>query len=182
MDEQLAFVHLIATRLDDADIPYMVTGSMALAVYAVPRMTRDIDLVVEYRPQDAVRLADLFAGDCYVDTDSVRQAADQRGMFNIIHNEWLIKADFIVRKDEAYRKTEFARRCQIEIGGMPIAVVAPEDLVLSKLHWAKDSASELQQRDVRQILESVTDLDMSYIEKWAIELGVDELLQKARTS
>jgi hypothetical protein len=88
----------------------------------------------------------------------------------------------IVRKDEAYRKTEFARRCQIEIGGMPIAVVAPEDLVLSKLHWAKDSASELQQRDVRQILESVTDLDMSYIEKWAIELGVDELLQKARTS
>ena len=46
MNEQLEFVKQIASRLDSAGIAYMLTGSMALAIYAVPRMTRDIDLVI----------------------------------------------------------------------------------------------------------------------------------------
>lgn len=83
-----------------------------------------------------------------------------------------------VRKDETYRKIEFQRRRLVDIEGLPVAIVAPEDLLLSKLHWAKDSMSELQLRDVRQIIASVVDLDMPYIEKWAGDLGVDELLKK----
>jgi len=34
-------------RLERAGIQYMLTGSIALSYYAQPRMTRDIDLVVE---------------------------------------------------------------------------------------------------------------------------------------
>jgi hypothetical protein len=67
MDEQLEFVKQIVSRLDSAGLRYMMTGSMAMAVYAVPRMTRDIDIVVEYRPEDAGKLAALFEPDCYVD-------------------------------------------------------------------------------------------------------------------
>ncbi|MEE9151178.1 MAG: hypothetical protein V3U20_05005 [Thermoplasmata archaeon] len=47
MDDQLEFVKLIASRLDSVGIAYMMTGSMAMAVYSMPRMTRDIDLVIE---------------------------------------------------------------------------------------------------------------------------------------
>ncbi len=43
VDEQLEFVKQIASRLASAEINYMMTGSMAMAVYATPRMTRDID-------------------------------------------------------------------------------------------------------------------------------------------
>ena len=50
MDEQFEFVKQIAARLEAADIPYMMTGSMAMAIYSVPRMTRDIDLVIEIKP------------------------------------------------------------------------------------------------------------------------------------
>jgi len=96
MDEQLEFLKLIASRLDSAGIPYMMTGSMAMAIYSIPRMTRDIDLVVEVTPADVDRIVGLFSEDCYIDQDSVRQAVRAHGMFNIIHNDWVIKADFII--------------------------------------------------------------------------------------
>jgi len=178
MDEQLEFVKQIAKRLDGAGMSYMMTGSMAMAVYAVPRMTRDIDIVVEFRPEDVGKLAGLFEQDCFVDIDAIQQAAVEQGMFNIIHKEWLIKVDFITRKNEPYRKTEFERRHTIEVEGVPVSVVAPEDLILSKLYWAKDSESELQQRDVRQMILLSPDLDWNYLDKWAPELGVAELLEK----
>jgi hypothetical protein len=181
VDEHLEFMKQIALRLESADIPYMVTGSMAMTLYAMPRMTRDIDFVVEYGSEDADRIVRLFQPDCYVDAESVRRAATERDMFNIIHNEWIIKADFIVRKDSAYHQLEFTRRRCVDIKGAAIAVVAPEDLILSKLEWAKDSQSELQKRDTRQIVESMGDLDWAYLENWAVSLGIGDLLEQVRS-
>ena len=66
MDEQRAFLLEIARRLERAGIPYMVTGSVALAAYSVPRMTRDIDVVVEIGPSDVERMVALFAEDCFI--------------------------------------------------------------------------------------------------------------------
>lgn len=180
MDEQLEFLKLIAQRLDSAGIAYMVTGSMAMGLFAVPRMTRDIDLVVEFASGDAERIASLFEKDCYLDLDGIRDAVARHGMFNIIHNEWIIKVDFIVRKDNEYRKVEFGRRREVELSGALISVVAPEDLILSKLCWARDSESQVQQDDARQLVKSVASLDWTYLEKWADVLAVRELLDLAR--
>jgi hypothetical protein len=182
MDEQLEFLRVIAARLDGAGIPYMVTGSLAQAVWAVPRMTRDIDVVVEVEPDDAQRLVGLFADDCVIDPDAVRDAIARRGMFNIIHAGWIVKADFIVRKDAAYRKVELGRRRSVDVAGTAIAFVSPEDLILSKLAWGKDSHSELQRKDARQLVESVADLDWAYLRTWAAELGVRDALDEAERS
>lgn len=178
MDEQREFLQQIVERLDSAGIPYMVTGSMAMAFYTEPRMTRDIDLVVVYTPEDANRIVALFERDCYIDAGSVRDAAVRRSMFNIVHNEMIIKTDFIVRKEGPFRELEFERRRVVDMEGFPVAVATPEDLILSKLHWARDSESELQQRDVRKLVESVADLDWPYLRKWAGELGVEHLLDR----
>ncbi len=180
MSEQLEFLKEVARRLDSAGIPYMVTGSLALVMYARPRMTRDIDLVIECRTADAETIVALFAPDCYVDEQSVRAAIAERTMFNIIHNQWIIKADFIVRKDDAYRREEFARRRRLEVDGVPVWVTAPEDLVLSKLHWSRDSGSSLQREDARAIVHSVADLDWAYLEKWAADLGIQDLLAEVK--
>jgi len=180
MDEQLEFIKLIASRLDSVGIHYMMTGSMAMAIYSVPRMTRDIDLVVEVEPIDVDKIVSLFSGDCYIDRDSVRQAVDARSTFNIIHNEWVVKADFIIKKNEEYHREEFARRQEVVIEDMTIFVVSVEDLILSKLVWGKQSQSELQLRDVRQMISTVSELDWKYMKKWAIVLGIDVLLEKAR--
>jgi len=178
MEEQLEFLRLIAARLHAAAIPYMVTGSLALAVWAVPRMTRDIDVVVEVGPADAQRLVGLFAGDCIIDAGAVQDAIARRGMFNVIHAEWIVKADFIVRKDTAYRKVELDRRRWLEVAGTSIAFVSPEDLILSKLAWGKDSHSDLQRNDVRQLIDAVEALDWGYLRTWAFELGVQDALER----
>jgi hypothetical protein len=180
VDDQLEFVKLIASRLDSIGIPYMMTGSIAMAVYSIPRMTRDIDLVVELEAVDVEKIVSIFSEDCYIDRNSVRQAVDSRSMFNIIHNEWVIKADFIVRKNEEYRRKEFSRKQKIVIEEMTIFVVSVEDLILSKLVWGKELQSELQLADVRQMISTVLELDWEYMKKWAIGLGVDKLLKKAK--
>jgi hypothetical protein len=128
VDEQLEFLKEIASRLHAARIPYMLTGSVALSVYAKPRMTRDVDVVVELQFKDVDQIVKLFEKDCYVNRDAVQRAAGEQSMFSIIHQEWVIKADFIVRKEEPYRRAEFERRREIDIGGLPIAVIALEEL------------------------------------------------------
>ncbi len=180
MDEQLEFMKLIASRLDSTGIPYMITGSMAMAIYSTPRMTRDIDLVVEVTPTDVNKIVDIFSEDCYIDQDSVMQAVHTHGMFNIIHNDWMVKADFIIRKNEDYRREEFERRQKINIDGIAISVVAAEDLILSKLVWGKRSQSDLQLHDVYQMISTVSELDWEYMQKWATALGVADLLRKAK--
>ena len=75
--------------------------------------------------------------------------------------------------------TEFARRREITIEGQPINIVAPEDLILSKLFWAKGSGSEFQLLDVRNLLKTVKRLNRPYLARWAKRLGIGSLYKKA---
>jgi len=164
-------------RLDQAGIPYMLTGSIALSYYARPRMTRDIDLVAELSGRDAKSLAALFAPDYYVSEADIARALAGEGMFNVLHLGKLVKLGFIVRKDNPYRRHEFGRRRRVRMPGFETWIVSREDLVLSKLAWAKDSGSELQLRDAQALLAG--DADRKYLERWAEELSVTDLLRKS---
>jgi hypothetical protein len=178
MSEELEVLKLVAQRLESADIPYMVTGSIACNFYTLPRMTRDIDIVIELKPQDAQKVYELFSKDFYIDKEAVKSEIARRGMFNIIHNKYIVKVDFIVRKDTEYRKEEFLRRRQIQIENEKIFLTAPEDLIISKLEWAKESHSEMQLKDVKNLLDNVKNLDYAYLEKWTTKLGLSELLKE----
>ena len=56
--------------------------------------------------------------------------------------------------------------------------VSPEDLILSKLDWAKESRSQMQLDDVRNLLRSVQGLDTEYLNRWADRLGLTTLYQE----
>lgn len=176
--EELAVLKEVTRRLNRAKIPYMVTGSIAANFYTVPRMTRDIDIVVELSERDIGQFIPLFEKDYYLEPNTVRGAVKNKAMFNLIQNEHVIKVDFVVRKNSEYRRTEFARRKQITVEGQTLYVVSPEDLILSKLHWAKDTGSEVQLSDVRNLLKSVKKLNRSYLARWAKRLGIESLYKK----
>lgn len=144
VSEELEVLKDVAGRLERAGIAYMVTGSIAANFYAVPRMTRDIDIVIELEEQDIGRFIPLFAKDCYLEPETVDRAVKDKGMFNLIQNEYVIKIDFVVRKETPYRRTEFSRRRKVAVDDRIICIVAPEDLILSKLAWAKDSKSAVK--------------------------------------
>jgi hypothetical protein len=175
MNEELQVLQLVTQRLEEAGIAYMVTGSVAMSFYAMPRMTRDIDIVIAIRETDIPRMVSLFKDDFYIDRDMVIEAVREEDMFNIIHNEYVLKIDFIVRKSDEYRQVEFARRCKVRIDSISIWLVSPEDLVLSKLWWAKDSHSEQQLSDVKNIMRHVRDLDRKYIKEWVQRLDLSEI-------
>ncbi len=173
MQNELDIVRDVSQRLDAAGIGYMLTGSMAMNYYAQPRMTRDIDVVVALRREDAERVVKLFSPDYYVSREAVDGSIAQQSLFNLIHNESVIKVDFIIRKQNEYRLNEFNRRQRIKIQDFGTWIVSKEDLILSKLFWAKDSRSELQLRDVRNLV--ATGCDRAYIERWTAQLGVANL-------
>jgi len=177
--EELEVLTMIAARLEAAGISYMVTGSVAANYYAVPRMTRDIDLVVELSSGDADRFCDLFEGDFYLDRDAVRAAVAGRGAFNLIQQAHVVKVDCIVRKNTDYRRTEFARQRRGSVEGRGFALVAPEDLIISKLDWMRATRSEVQLADVRNLLRSVPDLDKHYLAHWTECLGLGALYREA---
>src|SRR5690606_32571075 len=88
---ELDVLRIVSERLDRIGVSYMLTGSFALAWYATPRMTRDIDLVVAIRPLDVSRLIDVFVADFYVDEETARKAVASSRMFNLMHLESGIK-------------------------------------------------------------------------------------------
>ncbi len=179
MVNELEVLKIVAERLESSGIPYMVTGSMANNFYAMPRMTRDIDIVIQIGESDVEKVVALFSPDFYADGNQIMNAVKSRRMFNIIHNEGVVKVDFIVRKDAEYRRIEFERRKEITFEGTRLFVTSPEDLIISKLFWAKDTMSEMQLRDVSNLLKSVKDLDMTYINKWVSALELTEVYEKA---
>jgi hypothetical protein len=173
---EIDIVRDISRRFEQAGIPYMLTGSMAMNYYAQPRMTRDIDVVVAIGPEDIGRVAGLFRPDYYVSEESIRESLVHESVFNLIHEESVIKVDCIIRKRIEYRRVEFERRQRISILDFATFIVSKEDLVISKLFWAKDSHSEVQLADVRNLL--ATGYDAPYLQHWTRELRLDNLLRE----
>jgi len=167
----------LCARLDRAGIAYMLTGSLAMSYYARPRMTRDIDVVVGLDEAAAETLPDVLGGDYHADADLIAEGFRLRRPCNIVHLPTIVKIDLIPRKDSDYRRAEFERRRKVSFAGVELWIVSPEDLVLSKLEWARESGSELQMRDVRHLLEAA--LDRAYLALWADRLGIADLLKEA---
>ena len=86
--------------------------------------------------------------------------------------------DLVIRlaseQSDQYRQQEFARRRLVSLGDFETWIVSREDLILSKLYWTRDSKSELQLRDVKNLL--MVECDMSYLFSCAEDLGVKALL------
>lgn len=175
MATEIDIVRDVSRKLNQAGIGYMLTGTMAMNYYAQPRMTRDIDVVVAIGPNDVERMGSLFEREYYLSKESMREAISHESVFNLVHHESVIKVDFIVRKQGEYRQVEFERRQKIAILDFTTYIVSKEDLIISKLWWARDSHSELQLGDVKNLL--ATGFETAYLERWTRALGLNNLLQ-----
>lgn len=162
-------------RLEHVGIDYMLTGSMAMVHYAMMRMTNDIDIVIEATARDASKIIAKFEPDYYVPHQRVADAITRRFMFNLLHQQKLVKIDCVVRKDDVFQKESFSRRKRIRfLADIHLWIISKEDLILSKLNWAKNTGSEMQKRDVANILRN--GYDKNYVEIWAAKLGVTDML------
>jgi hypothetical protein len=162
----------LTSAFDRAGIAYMLTGSFASAYYGASRSTQDIDLVIEATPtQLELLVRQLPAEHYYVDLPAALEAQRRQSLFNVIDLATGWKIDLIIRKARAFSEEEFGRRRLVDLQGIPISVASPEDVVISKLEWARLSQSQRQIEDAATILRSRWEsLDREYLKKWIEDL------------
>jgi hypothetical protein len=167
-------------------IPYALGGSMASSVYGVPRYTRDADITAEPFPGKETQLAAAFSEDYYISEPSIRDAVRLRSSFNIINTVTGFKIDVFVRKDRPFEQSAMSRRVAVELPdapGEPVVLHTPEDVILFKLWWYRlgNQVSEQQLKDIIGVLQvQAGKLDDAYLDTWAADLGVADLLLHAR--
>lgn len=150
-------VLLFVRRLNRLQVPYMVTGSTACIAYGVPRLTHDIDVVIELDRKQIRFLLVAFSTDEFYcpppDVIGVEIARPRRGHFNLIHLASGLKADCYTMGDDPLHRWGMARRQRIEIAGEPVFLAPPEYVILRKLEYFREGGSEKHLRDIRGILD-----------------------------
>jgi hypothetical protein len=162
----------VCSELEEKEIEYMLSGSLAMNIYTVPRMTRDIDIVINMKLSDINKFIKIFEEGFYIYEEGIEEEVINRRMFNVIDNGSGFKIDFIVRKNTDFHRNEFNRRQQKRAFGFKPWVVSIEDLIISKLNWIQDLKSDTQISDIENLL-SVPDIDKEYIEKWCEKLNLN---------
>jgi hypothetical protein len=187
MDNLLESTAIFVRVLEQLGVPYFIVGSVASSAYGLPRATQDIDFVVALRHEQVPTLVAALEPEFYVDIAAVYEAVATESSFNLIRWTTMDKLDVFVRSPEAKSKPEFERRrpMSFQIGGQLVTLylASPEDTLLHKLLWFRQSGEVSQQqqwRDILGILQVQGDtLDRDYLMRRASELGVNDLLQKA---
>ncbi len=171
-----AVLHRFASLLEAAGVPYMLTGSFASGFHGAPRATQDIDIVIAPDLGSLNRfLSALDDEKVYVSREAARDAFGRETLFNVIDYASGWKIDFICRKSRPYSHEEFARRIQSRLAEHSVFIASAEDVILSKLEWAKISASERQLEDVAGIVRiQAENLDRIYLARWVDELALEK--------
>ena len=171
----------IVTALDAVGIPHMIVGSFASTFHGEPRTTQHLDLVIDpTEPQLEQLLAALDSERFYVDPVVALDALRRRTMFNVIEIATAWKLDLVIRKARAFSIEEMRRREAVTILGVAVKIATAEDVIVSKLEWAKASGSDRQLEDVAGIMRvGAEGLDRAYVERWVDDLELQAQWQRA---
>jgi len=173
--------------LEQHSIRYYIGGSVASSAYGLPRTTIDVDIVVDLRHTQAETIVEALQGSFYIDADVIHTAIDNEASFNIIHLGTFIKLDIFILKSAPYdqmivRRSVKGTLAPDDSDELIVRFSSPEDTVLHKLYWFRlgGEQSERQWRDLIGVLKVQTgNLDRDYMQQWAQQLEVSDLLQSA---
>lgn len=185
IDDSLQIVLRVVDVLEELGVRYHFGGSWASSIHGVPRQTRDLDLVVDLPPSVVPILTSRLVGEFYLSEERIRQAIERHSSFNLIHLATGFKIDVFLRGPGEFDRLELERSGPQRIGAgqeREVFVKSAEDTLLRKLQWYRlgGETSERQWTDVLGIVKEQGDrLDQTYMRRWAEDLGVSDLLERA---
>jgi len=184
--DNLGVVREVSAAFTRLAIPYALGGSWASSFHGEPRSTFDAAISVEPFPGLESALVSSFGPDYYISLDAVTEAVRELRLFNIINAIAGFKVDVFVRKETPFARSVMSRRAQVSTegdSGIDLVMISAEDTILLKLEWYRlgGEISERQWLDVLGVMRVQGDrLDQLYLDRWAGELGVLDLLNDAR--
>jgi len=171
----------VAKVLDELKIPYYVSGGYAVSIYGRPRFTADLDIVIKMVPVQT----DEFSGHMetlfskgYVDREQINNAFKEIGEFNVIDPESGLKIDFFIAQKGDFEEECFKKTKRKDVG-YKVKFISPENLIISKLLWYKDSGSTRHLEDIESVL-SNSNIDKKYLDSWIKKLGLEKEWNEAK--
>lgn len=172
MIQDQAFLEIL-DFFDTRNIEYMISGSVASMFYGKPRMTHDIDLVIDISLKSAIELYEKVKERYYISEEGIRDAVAHETTFNLIHNETGFKIDCWILTESEFDVSRFKRRQKHKIDGKELYFSSPEDTVIIKLVWFKESGYRKHMEDVSDMLRLFPgNLDLEYMRNWIGRLGL----------
>jgi hypothetical protein len=172
----------VARIFDQLGIRYALGGSMVSSLFGISRHTNHADVMVDPFPGKEVELINALGPDYYVSEAAVRQALHAKSSFNLINTVTGFKVDVFIRSDSLFEQSAMARRITLDVDGQRIVVHSAEDVILFKLRWYRlgNETSEQQWKDVLNVMKTQEpNLDRAYLDHWAKDQQVDDLLARA---
>jgi hypothetical protein len=183
-NEPLEVTLKVTSVFERLGVPYLIGGSLASTLYGMVRTTQDADIVAEMRLEHLQPLVSALEDEFYLDNEMIAESIQRNASFNIIHRETFFKVDVFIPSPRPFLQSQLAR-AQKQTFAFESEVSAkfasPEDTVLSKLEWYRlgGEVSERQWRDILGVLKTrAGELDLTYLQKWANELKVGDLLER----
>jgi len=175
----------VTAVFEKLSIPYLIGGSLASALYGMVRTTQDADIIAEMRPEHLQPFVSALKDEFYLDDEMIATAIQHKSSFNIIHRETMFKVDVFIPQPRPFLRSQLAR-AQKQTFSFESEVSArfasPEDTILAKLEWYRlgGEISDRQWRDILGVLKiRAGALDLGYLQKWADELKLSDLLERA---
>jgi len=182
---EVNLVDLFCVPLANAGIDYMITGGVASIIYGQPRLTRDIDLVISLRAEQAGVLNQVFGPEEFycppLEVMRIEIGREASGHFNLIHPASGYKADvYPIGRDQLHRWA-FGRRRQMEFGPRSVWVAPAEYVIVRKLQYYREGGSDRHLTDIRGMLEISAELiDRVTLEAKIAEYGLTAPWEKAK--
>jgi hypothetical protein len=185
IQDSIALAQQLHALLESINIPYYVGGGVASSIHGEARSTRDLDLAIQISRQEInLLIITLEKAGFYCPAGAVEDLKQSRSqLLNITHTETIANADIYIADNTPFAQSQMSRRQLIEVEGTAnFWIASPEDTIVQKLVWAKNSRSEKQWRDILGILKlQGANLDRDYLAEWAQRLGVVDDLTQALT-
>jgi hypothetical protein len=162
------WIDLFVGPLERLAVPYMVTGSIASMLYGEPRLTVDLDIVVELDATHAAAFLAAFPESEFyrppLEVVQAEAARDSRGHFKLIHHATGAKADVYLAARDPLHRWGLAQRRRLTTATGAISVAPPEYVIVRKLEFWREGGSPKHLRDVRGMLAAGLELDRGFLD------------------
>ena len=171
--------------LERLGVSYLIGGSLASTLYGMVRSTQDSDIIADMSHKHIHSFVEALQDEFFIDEEMIAEAVQRNSSFNIIHRDTMFKVDVFIPSPSPFQRSQLARVQRQTFAletEMSADFASAEDTILSKLEWYRmgGEVSDRQWRDILGVLKTRTgELDLDYLRKWANELKVTDLLERA---
>jgi hypothetical protein len=181
-DELRDFFRYVIELLERLGVPYMVVGGFAAILYGEPRLTIDVDILVDMQVSHIRPFVAAFPiKTYYVSEEAIRDSLQRRYPFNVLQSRTGAKVDLVPLPFDPFSRAAFQarRRVVYDSRGHSAMFITAENIILAKLVAHKNTGSDKHLSDVRGVLVAQWgELDLESIRRGARGSGTLETFER----